>query len=314
MSLDPRARRLLDMLAASAPGAGLACESPQQRRLGLRRLSELAADPAPSAGVEALSCPGQDGSRIPLRRYLPAESEGGAIVYVHGGGWVAGDLDTHDSVCRALAGSSRCVVFAVDYRQPPEHPFPAAIIDVFTALTWVYAHADDLGVDRAKLAVAGDSAGGNIAAAACLMARDAGAPPIALQLLICPILEIAPSTASRRQFRDGFFLDPARFDQDVADYAPAGTALDQPWLSPLRAPDLTGLPAAHIHVAGCDPFRDEGLAYAEQLRQVGTPCRTQLHAGMIHYFYALPRMIPYALTALDEIGAGVRETLAEIKA
>jgi acetyl esterase/lipase len=315
MPLDPRARRLLDLLAASAEGPS-GPETAQQRRAGLRQLAELAGEGEVFAiQADDLCIPGGDGEPLGLRHYAPAfqpSGSGGLLVYIHGGGFVGGDLETHDGVCRAIASASQCAVLAVDYRRPPEHPFPAAVEDALAALSWAADHAAELGVHPGRLGLAGDSAGGNIAAAACLLARARGGPAIALQVLICPILEIAPRQPSRTAFREGFFLNPARFAQDVADYAPGQTEYDDPQLSPLCAADLGDLPPTLVHVAEYDPFRDEGLAFAERLRQHGTPAVAQLHPGMIHYFYALPRMIPYARTALEQIGADIRSAFDKV--
>ena len=312
MALDPRARRLLDLLAASAQAPSRP-ETAEQRRSGLCQLATLAADRAPPA-VKAteMVIPGGDGAPLRLRGYRPpaqAGGPGGLIVYVHGGGWVGGDLETHDGVCQSIASASQCAVLAVDYRRPPEHPCPAAIDDVLAALLWVADHAAIFGADPALVALAGDSAGANIAAAACLTARKA--PAIALLVLICPILEIVPTRPSRRAFGEGFFLDPVRFAQDAADYAP-GTAHDDPRVSPLCAKDLGGLPSTLIHVAEYDPFRDEGLVLAARLRQHGTPATAHVHAGMIHYFYGLPGIIPYARTALAQIGTDIRSALEKV--
>ncbi|MHB8283777.1 MAG: alpha/beta hydrolase [Caulobacteraceae bacterium] len=309
--LDPRARRLLDLLAASAQESG-GPETAEQRRASLAQLAELAAD-RDALAVEAAdaSIPGGDGASLRVRSYRPrdqASGPGGLIVYVHGGGWVGGDLETHDGVCRAIANASQCAVLAVDYRRAPEHPAPAALNDVAAALAWAHEHAAELGGDSSLIGLAGDSAGGNIAAAACLAVRAHGGTGIALLVLICPILEIAPSQPSRQAFGAGYFLDPARFAQDAADYAAGMNPGDQR-LSPLRAADLTGLPTTFIHVAEYDPFRDEGLAFAARLRQCGTQANVHVHPGMIHYFYALPRMIPYACTALARIGADIATAL-----
>ena len=273
------------------------------RRLALRRLAEVAGGRGPDlARVQDLDRPGDTpGLRIPLRRYDPGAGTAGLVVYAHGGGWVAGDLETHDVVCRLLAEASGCVVLAVDYRRPPEHPAPAAVDDVLAVARWVG--------QTGPLILAGDSAGANIVAAACLQARGDRALAIRLQVLICPILEIAPSQPSRTAFAQGFFIDPAQFAADAADYAGASAALDDPRLSPLRAPDLSGSPPTLIHVAEFDPFRDEGLAYAQRLRQSGAQAWDRTHPGMIHYFYALPRAIPYARQALQAIGREMRSAL-----
>ncbi len=303
MPLDPRAQRLLHMLSASAQGP--ASQSVEDRRSGLASLTAMVGGEAPQmAAVDDLQAPGPGGP-MPVRRYRPLHAGDGAILFFHGGGWVAGSLDTHDGVCRRLAIASGCHVFAVEYRLAPEHPFPAGLDDAAAAIAWMAGAAGDFGVDPQKLVVAGDSAGGTLATAACL-ARPRGEPPIALLLLICPILDLAEESASRRAFAEGYFLSAATMAKDLADYTPKGADLRDPRLSPLHAIDLSPLPPTHIHVAEFDPFRDEGLAFAERLTAMGGETTATLHPGMIHYFYAMPGAIPYAETALAEIGAAVR--------
>ena len=297
------------MLSVSADAAQ--AETAEDRRAGLAGLTAAVGGEAPGVeAVEDLQTPGPAGP-LTLRRYRPKDAGGGAILFLHGGGWVAGGLDTHDGVCRRLANASGCQVFALAYRLAPEHPFPAGLKDALSALQWLADQGVSHGVDPAKLVLAGDSAGGNLAAAACLMARDRGGPAIALQVLICPILDLAGESASRDAFAEGYFLSRTTMGRDLIDYLPVGAYLGDPRLSPLHASDLAGLPGTHIHVAEFDPFRDEGLAYAERLTAAGGPvCCTQ-HAGMIHYFYAMPGAIPYAETALREIGDAVKMALRD---
>ena len=347
MALDPGVRRLLGMLAASGAPASAAGGVAERRRM-LQALARIAGDPG-SADVEAreLEAPGPAGP-IPLRLYEPrlnapsagiADSspaergsisrssaaergrwmppqagDGGgvrpstpALVYLHGGGWVAGGFDTHDGLCRRLAARSCAKVIAVDYRLAPEHRFPAAYEDALAAVRWVSRQAAALGVDPGRLAVGGDSAGGGLAAA---VAQSAQAPPLALVVLLCPILDVARETASRRAFADGFFVDTATLAEDLLCYAGADSDLSDPRLSPLLAADLAGLPPTLVHVAEHDPFRDEGQAYAERLSQAGTPVRFACWPGMIHYFYGLARAIPAARAAVDAIGAEIADALA----
>ncbi len=308
-ALDPRAARLLHMLRAGE-AAGAARPSASDRRESLRALAELtAAPPPPEVRIEALTCPAADGATLELRRHTPVGAGTAtrpAMLYLHGGGWVAGDLDTHAGVCGALAASSGCSVFALDYRRPPEHPFPGPIRDALDALAWLADGAAGPAVDADQLVLAGDSAGANLAAAALLEPR---APRVALQLLICPILDLPRSVGSREQFGRGFFLSAERLAFDAEDYLQGADPAD-PRASPLRAASLSRLPRTLIHAAACDPFRDEALAYAERLRAQSVSARVTVHPGMIHYFYALPRTIPYASTALAMIGADVQAALA----
>jgi acetyl esterase/lipase len=307
MTLDPGAARLLRMLAAgnagNADGAGGAtAEGPADRRRRLQTLALTAGDSGPSSVDTRHLQANRPGGPLRLRLYTPAASAPAALVYFHGGGWVAGGLDTHDGLCRRLAASSGVKLLAVDYRLAPEHPFPAALDDALFAVRWAAAHARALGFDPDRLGVAGDSAGGGLAAA---VAQSRDAPPLALQVLLCPILDPAAERPSRRAFGDGYFVESAALAEDLRAYC--GEAVDpgDPRVSPLRAGDLSGQPPALVHVAECDPFRDEGEAYAERLSQAGVAVRSLCWPGMIHYFYALGRGVPAAGPAVDVIGAQI---------
>jgi acetyl esterase/lipase len=307
MPLDRRAERLLAMLAA-VRGAGAAPQPPAVRREALRSLAAMADDasgPAVSRGHEIAG----PESPIPVRIYAPTDAGQHvlpALVFFHGGGWVAGDLDTHDGFCRRLCVASGWRVIAVDYRRAPEHRFPAALDDCLAATRWAAADAAALGIDAARLAVGGDSVGAGLAAAVALAMRDEGGPQLALQLLVCPILDVGLEGGSRDAFAEGHFISRAAFARDLADYAPEAAA-DDPRLSPLSAASLASLPPALIHTAEYDPFRDEGEAYAARLARAGVPLRAYRHAGMMHYFYALARAIPYAAEAATVMGAQMRE-------
>lgn len=308
MPLDPRAQRLLHMLAASAADAPM--ESAEDRRRSLINLAQAVGGEAPAvAAVEDLQLPGPGGP-LTLRQYRPDDARRGAILMLHGGGWVAGDLDTHDGVCRRLANASGQQVFALDYRRAPEHPFPAAFLDALATIRWMADRAGALDFDADKLVVAGDSAGGDLAAAACLALRDGG-PLIALQLLICPILDLTRTSASHREFAEGYFLSRSTLERDLSDYVPTGANLLDPRLSPLHAADVSRLPPTHIHTAQFDPFRDEGAAFAARLQAAGIATSLTQHAGMIHYFYAMPGALPYAEKAMAEIGAAVKTALGD---
>jgi acetyl esterase/lipase len=308
MPLDRRAQRLLDMLAASgAPPA--ASESAADRREGLRALARMVEDsPEAELAVERREIPGPGGA-LTLHLYQPRQPAAerlAGLVFFHGGGWVAGGVDTHGGLCRRLAEASGQRVIAVDYRLAPEHRFPAAFEDSLAAVCWVADHGHALGVDPDRLAVGGDSAGGGLAAAVCAAARDAGGPRINLQLLLCPILDVAAESASRREFGEGYVLSRATMGRDLEDYCPQEAARSDPRVSPLRGASFEGLPPTLLHVAEFDPFRDEGLAYAQRLRDAGVGVEETCHAGMIHYFYAMPRAIPYAATAAAALGAQLR--------
>jgi len=305
MTLDPGAERLLRMLAASGGGAAPGADALARRRM-LDRLTQAAGgSQAHKVDTRDLQAPGPAGP-IPVRLYSPPGGSPAALVYFHGGGWVAGGLETHDGLCRTLAANSGANLIAVDYRLAPEHRFPAAFDDARAAVNWVSRRGEAMGLDPARLAIGGDSVGGGLAAAVAL-SRDA--PPLALQLLLCPILDLVNERASRRAFANGFFLDAATLAQDISDYCGGQGDLSDPRLSPLLANELTRMPPAQIHAAEYDPFRDEAQAYAERLSGAGVAARFTLWPGMIHYFYALPRAIHGAGPALQAIGAGVREAL-----
>ncbi|MBV9512301.1 MAG: alpha/beta hydrolase, partial [Caulobacteraceae bacterium] len=279
MTLDPAAARVLAMLTSSE--AGDSQVPADERRLALRQLAELAAGPPDPAVRAEPYCYRRRGPKgpLPLRRYRPAneaEGPGGLIVYFHGGGWVAGDLDTHDRVCRTLAAHSCCQVLAVHYRRPPEHPFPAPVEDAVEVLAWARRAARRLGADPGRIVLAGDSAGANLAAAAAGWFAARGRAAARLVVLFCPILEIAATQPSRRVYADGYFLDSRRMAEDVAAYLGDLAQADSPLASPLHIGDLAGFPPAHLHLAQYDPFRDEGLAFAERLRAVGVPVRAQV--------------------------------------
>src|SRR5580698_958836 len=309
MPLDRSARRLLGMLAAT--GGAVSGASLADRRAALAALAQVADEVSTTVSTEHRSIPGPAGP-LALRIYAPHETTNGpqpALVFFHGGGWVAGSLDTHDGFCRRLCEAAGYRIIAVDYRLAPEHPFPAALMDCLLAVNWVANHAAALGLDRSRIAVGGDSAGAGLAAAVTQIARDAGGPAIALQVLICPILDVGRRTGSRETFGDGYFVSRAAFKRDLSDYVPAGVGADDQRLSPAHAAGLSGLPPALIHTAEFDPFRDEGEAYAEALRGAGVAVDQVRHPGMIHYFYALARAIPYAEAAAGVIGAQMRTSL-----
>ena len=298
--LDPQVRAVLRLAPLGRP---------QLHRLGapgarqVYRRSVQAFDPPPPPDVEVSPGPMVAGAAGPLasRLYRPAGAAGPlpALLFLHGGGFVIGDLDSHDAPCRQLAASSGCAVLAVAYRLAPEHPFPAAWEDAVAAWAWLVAHAEGLGLDPARLAVGGDSAGGNLAAGIALAARDLSLPPPALQLLIYPGTELRRATRSHRLFGDGYLLTGTTIDWFLAQYAPDA---DDPRASPLRADDLSGLAPAHVVLAGFDPLRDEGRAYARRLEQAGTPVTVDLRPGLVHAFLHLTAVVDEARAAVADMG------------
>lgn len=309
MPLDRHARRFLEMLAAAGEVRGR-YDDVEERRTALTNLADLVDPPGTIeiGGVRDHLMPVSSG-HITLRIYsplgLPARLLPG-ILFFHGGGWVAGSLETHDGLCRRLCNETGCRVIAVDYRLAPEHPFPFGLADAVSALAYVSANPKLFGIDPARLGVAGDSAGGTLAATLCRIARDAGGPAIAFQLLLCPILDVHGESAARRELAEGYFLDSETLHRDLELYVPAGIELSDIRLSPLCAEEFAGLPPAFIHTGQFDPFSDEGEEYAQRLGGFGVPVHGRAHPGMIHYFYCMPRMVPYAQEAMRIIGSEIR--------
>ena len=234
--------------------------------------------------------PGPDGTDLPLRTYRPSGvgERPPVVVYLHGGGWTIGSVDTHDEPCRALAAGTGAVVVSVDYRLAPEHPFPAAVHDAYAAVCFVADNADDLGVDADRLVVAGDSAGGNLSAAISLMARDRSGPTIALQVLVYPAVDFDYDSGrwpSLQENATGYFLHLETMRWFADCYGSAERLAGDPLAAPIRAADHAGLPPAHVFVAGFDPLRDEGLAYAEVLRDAGVPVTVCCHDGQVHGYW-----------------------------
>jgi acetyl esterase len=303
MTLSPDAARLLEKIN------GL--QLPAFEDLGPEgaRRNFDAAPPASDlvevAHVEDRAVPGP-GGEVAVRVYTP-EGVGPfpVLVYLHGGGWVLGSLDSHDRECRILTAGARCVTVAVDYRLAPEHPFPAAPEDAYAALCWVAANAAEIGGDPAKLAVGGDSAGGNLAAAVALMARDRSGPTLALQALIYPVTDFDADTPSMRQNAEGYVLTRSTMRWFHDAFCAAADRTD-PYAAPLRAPTTAGVAPAHVIVAGYDPLRDEGVAYARALIEGGVRTTLTCYPGAFHGFFSMNRFLADARTAQAEVIAALR--------
>jgi acetyl esterase len=310
MPLDPHAKRLLDILAMAGP-VDASRLSVKERRDIFRNLMSLSASNVPIGGIEDRTLPGSHGP-IGIRVYTPIGTSADrlpGLIYFHGGGLVAGSLDTHDGVCRSLANETGCRLISVDYRLAPEHKFPAAVMDGCTATTWAVEHGAELGIDRDRIAVAGDSAGATLAAIVCQLARRGQRVELAAQLLLCPITDFVAETDSRSAFARGYLLDNATMARDLEYYLPAGTDARDPRISPLRALDLSDVAPAYVHTAEFDPLRDEGKAYAERLARADVKVNYTCHSGMIHLFYGMTGVIPYARSALQRIGSELRAAL-----
>ena len=306
---------LLEMARRSGARSYTNLLPPAQAREFNRRAAaaSMPPRPLPMARVDALRIPTAAGG-VGARFYLPPNLPGGTppplLVFFHGGGWVIGDLDTHDGVCRFLAAQAGLAVLSVDYRLAPEHPFPAANEDAWAAYTWAHANAAELGIDPARIAVGGDSAGGNMAAVVAMRVRDEGGPPLAHQLLIYPVTDSADDPRSRFLFADGFMLTKGDMDLFEGYYVPNEGEADHPRVSILKEPDLSGLAPAYVATAGFDPLRDEGEAYALRMREAGVTVALRRYPGLIHGFANQEPVSRSSRAAMLEIAGALRMGLA----
>jgi acetyl esterase len=312
VSLDPDVQRVLDLMEAADTG-DLREQPLDTVRAGFGLLSQMGGGPgATDVQSEDRTIPGPDGTELPVRIYRPPAGDGeqpGVAVFLHGGGWVIGDLDTHDAVCRDLASQSGALVVAVHYRRAPEHPFPAAADDAFAALGWVHEHAAELGGDPSRLAIVGDSAGGNLAAVTSVRARDEGGPALRLQLLAYPVTDSEMESASYKENADGYFLTADTmawfWDQYLGD-----RDRTDPRASVLQTPDLAGVAPTVVLTAEFDPLRDEGEEYAQRLADAGVPTERRRYDGQIHGFLSFSAMVPASAEILSETAATLRRALA----
>jgi acetyl esterase len=302
MPLDPQAKVVIDMIESLGVGDLTSDTDPDE----IRAMMNAAVLPS---GIEVASVtdreiPGPDGP-IPIRVYRPAgDAPKPVVVYYHGGGWVLGSLETHDGTCRRLADGAEAVVVSVDYRMGPEDRFPAAVDDSYAALTWVAANAASLGADATRLAVAGDSAGGNLAAVMSQLARDGG-PRIRFQLLIYPVTDHEFTSVSMGENAEGYYLtrDAMRWFYD--HYLNDPSEGDDARVSPLRNADLSGLPPAFVLTAQYDPLRDQGIAYADALRSAGNEVAMTMYEGLFHGFFSMFDLIDAGKAAFDDAIAAV---------
>ena len=307
MPLDPQVRQLLDSVAqANLPPINSL--SPAKARQQMIASSAALGESEAVGSIEDRTIPGS-GGEIPIRIYKPAGEQLPIVVYYHGGGWVLGNLETHDGYCRALANASGAIVVSVDYRLAPEHKFPAAVEDAYDATCWVSENAIAIGGRSGPIAVAGDSAGGNLAAAVPLMARDRGGPSIGCQVLIYPITDHNVDTPSYQEFANDHLLTRDAMIWFWNENCESDTDRNHSFLSPLRAKDLSGLPSALVITAGYDPLRDEGEAYAEKLRQAGVAVALTRYDGMIHGFTRRFDLLDKAHEALNEVADAIKAAL-----
>jgi len=313
MPLHPQSRAVLEFLAAMG-GKPLEQTTPEEARAERAKNAEgmatLARPLEQVARIQQVTMPGP-GRPVPVRVYWPETgSRLPALIYFHGGGWVLGNLETGERNCRALANASQCVVFNVDYRLAPEHKFPAAVEDAYAAVEYVAQHAQEFGIDPARIAVAGESSGGNLATVACLMAKERGGPRIVFQLLVYPVTNYEDDSPSMQEFAEGHVLTRNAMSYFWRHYVSAPEEARQAYASPLNAKDLAGLPPAMVITAECDILRDQGESYARRLQQAGVPVTLKRYAGAIHIFLNFAGAIDSGKEALADAAAALRTALA----
>jgi acetyl esterase len=304
MPLDPQAQALVDAMAALNLKP-VEDSTPEEAR-EMMRTRTAALGPGEDVACVADHRVALAGGEITVRVYTPAGAgPHPALVFYHGGGWVIGDLSTHDGICRTLTNAAGCAIASVDYRLAPEFKYPTAVDDSYAALSWVADQSAALGLDRRRVAVGGDSAGGNLATVVALLARDRGGPRVAHQVLIYPVTDYRFDTASYRENATGYVLTAEAMRWFWGHYLARAEQGGEPLASPLRAPTLAGLPPALVLTAECDPLRDEGEAYAERLRDAGVPVTLTRYTGMFHGFVRMTRLLDKARAAVDEIAAAL---------
>lgn len=304
-SLDPQVRAVIEEIQAQGIPEWHAMSVESARRIEDEVFSSGRGQP-PVETVQDLAFDGPAGE-VPVRVYIP-DRDGPApvLVYYHGGGWVLGTLDGVDDICRELAVRAEVVVVSVDYRLAPEHPFPEPLVDAYAAVEWVVEHADAFGGDSERVGVGGTSAGGNLAAATALLARERDGPALAAQLLLYPITNYAFDTDSYEENASGYLLTRADMEWFWEKYLRHDVDGYNPFASPLRAPELSGLPPATVVTAGFDPLRDEGVAYADRLAQAGVPVEHRHYERLCHGFLSMTDEVDAAEDAMDEVAASVR--------
>lgn len=312
MPLDPQIEFVIGLVKKANAPEFWQLTPDQAREQYLLRVGKLAVK-EPIFRTEDRRIPGP-GRAIGLRIYTPRETGPGekppVLVWFHGGGFVIGDLDTHDSACRMLANQADCLVVSVDYRLAPEHKFPAAVEDCEAALKWVSLHVAEIGGDPARIAVGGDSAGANLATVVAILARNAGHPKIVFQLLIYPCTAPEPETASHRKFAEGYVLTRNTITWFYRQYLRSRRDESDFRFAPLLTDDLSNLPPALVLVAGYDPLRDEGVDYARRLIEAGNNVRLSNYEGMIHGFYLMGGAVDAARRAVAESAQALREAFA----
>ncbi|MFM9849601.1 MAG: alpha/beta hydrolase [Hyphomicrobiaceae bacterium] len=312
MKINPGAQQVIDLIKAAGRPPYETVGHMEARRLYLEARRVLQPDPAPIAEMRDLTAPGP-AVPIAIRLYRARAAKTGetqpALIYFHGGGWVIGNLDSHDGVCRGLSNGADCTVLSVDYRLAPEHKFPAAIDDAVAATEWIAENAKPLGIDANRLAVGGDSAGGNLAAVVALNARDRGAPKLRFQLLIYPACDMSMTLPSISELAEQLPLTRSTMKWFIDLYLRNAADVGDWRASPLRAKSLANLPPAYVLTAGCDPLRDEGEAYAAALKAAGVAVEAKRFDGQIHGFMTMGKFIPDAATAMGEMSMALKRAL-----
>ncbi|MGH6871608.1 MAG: alpha/beta hydrolase [Rhizomicrobium sp.] len=312
MPIDPLVKGFLDQMAA-VPGPKMwEVPAPAAREVFAAMMQLVGPRDVPIGKVQNLTMPGPGGD-IALRSYVPVAAKGEllpTLVFFHGGGYVIGNLDTHDGLCRMIANEAGMRVIAVDYRLAPEHKYPAAVDDAFAAVNWIEDNAAALGVDANRIAVGGDSAGGGLAAVVAQMAKEKGDPKLAYQMLLFPVTQIGGETTSYREFGEGYFLEAETLRWFFRHYLPEGTDTSDPKISPLEAKEFSGLPPAYVMLGGFDPLHDEGLAYADKLRAAGVKVTVADFPDLVHDFIYLQGVLPQAPEAIKAAAAALKGALA----
>ena len=310
--MDPQAQAVMQYFAQLGGPTLEQLPPPEARRLYRETRAALRPAVPHVHVVRDLEAEGPAGP-IPLRLYRPSTGMLPALVFFHGGGWVVGDLETHDVVCRQIADQSGAAVVAVDYRLAPEHPFPAAVEDAWSATKWITENAAILDIDGSRIAVGGDSAGAGLAAVVALEARNAGAPPLSFQVLIYPVTDLRAESVTYSKYSEGYFLTSSMMRWYISQYAPdPDTALD--WrASPLLAPSVNGVAPALIITAGLDPLRAEGEAYALRLEDSGAAVDYVCLGGMIHGFLTLGGRIDTANRTVSMVAQALRQRFGVIE-
>jgi acetyl esterase len=310
MSLDPQTQLVLAQLAA-AGAPPLETLTPERARIAF---SLPQGETEPVGRVEDRTIPGP-ASDIPVRVYYPKESQANnnpVLVYFHGGGWVVGNIETHDNVCRALTNLANCVTISVDYRLAPEHKFPAAVKDSYAAVQYLYDHAEAFQIDRSRIAVGGDSAGGNLAAVVSNLAKDKKAPAICFQLLLYPSTNLGGEpTVSMKENAEGYFLTKGTMEWFRDCYLTSEQDKLNPQLSPYLYEDFSDLPPALVITAEYDPLRDEGEDYAKKLAEAGVDVESVRYDGTIHGFISMAVVIDKGKEALVKSGNALRAAFSK---